>query len=74
MESRGSASNRRAHRVSRNRKRGEKTERFTIEVQPLGLDFTLMAVSWKDAFDKVWAQLDEKQRKAVIGQADLTGQ
>jgi hypothetical protein len=46
---------------------------FTYEIQPLGQKFTVMAKSWKDAFDQVWAQLDEKQREAVMSLSVMGG-
>ena len=66
MESRGSASDRRAYRGSRNRVDDEIMKPFTFEISPLGQVFTVIAKSWKEAFDQVWVQLDEKQREAVM--------
>jgi hypothetical protein len=65
VESRGCAADRRKYGRNRNRVAEKIMQPFTFDIQPLGQEFTVIAKSWKDAFDQIWAQLDEKQREAV---------
>jgi hypothetical protein len=36
-----------------------------VELVALGMEFVVMARSERDAFDRVWEQLDAEQRAAV---------
>jgi hypothetical protein len=57
-----------ARRGAGNDRGGDVSERLTrvrVELPVIGMEFVVMARSEKDAFHRVWEQLDAEQRAAV---------